>query len=282
MKIEPPSTNGSQTAPGNMHGAVVLPVRPAARAVTVFPEALPAGGPNAWLFLLGRGAFLGIALQRVVIFIVGILAIGLVLLRVPGGGWPALFLLGALGIVLIARSFAARSNYVHFVADVARAPFVEAAPLPTREKLPVYIWGRLEVEGKVGRFAALPGFYRTFASREHAIIGLAASRSWLGISTLIDLEEGLWYAFCAPEDLQEVCTGSIRWGGVRYSALALQRCTARTNANGRIKKRIETLYLATSDSSTRDRILADLAVDGAWAGTPDNQRTNSTRVTSSG
>ncbi len=266
MQMQPPSTNGTHPAPRAERGAVAIQPRPAARpaqqAVTRFPAALPGGGLSQWLFTMGRGTFLGFPLLRVLTFVLVFVALTWLLRWLPGSPWVAIALLAAPIVVALAHTAAARRSFVGFTPDVD-AVAVVAEPLAAAEKLPVYLWGRLEVQERVRSFVALPGFYRTFATREHACIGLAISKSKLGVAALSDLDAGLWYAFCTPTQLISVRTGSVTWGRMRYPALALAYHVQRAHASGRTQKGVETLYIATADDATRKRILADLTVEEA-------------------
>jgi hypothetical protein len=51
----------------------------------------------------------------------------------------------------------------------------------------LYITGALSVEAKVRSFTALPGFYRSFATREHVLIGRVQPRR---IAALCNLARG--------------------------------------------------------------------------------------------
>jgi hypothetical protein len=261
----PPSTNGKHPAPRSERGAVVHS-SPRVPQPTRFPPALPGGGVDWLLFTLGRGTFLGFPLLRVIVFVVIFVAVLFMLRPQAGGWWAAALLLLMLALVALARMAAARRNFVHFREDAAgvREPgdgVVPAAPLPVEEKLPVYLWGNLDVHEKVRRFAALPAFYRTFATREHALIGHVVSMSKLGVAALPDLDAGLWYAFCRPEQLFDVRAGTVRWGQADWPALALIYRTERARPGGRKQSTLETLFVAARDGETVQRVLADLNVE---------------------
>ena len=265
MQVLPPSGNGKHPAPRSARGAVVLrgappPERPATR----FPDPLPGGGGwDGLLFTLGRGTIFGFTLMRVLGFVVVLTAVTWALRPLWGGGWVALALLGGLGIVALARMAAARRNFVRFDEEDGTAP--TAAPLGVPEKLPIYLWGNLEVQGRVRSFAALPSFYRTFATREHALIGLVQAPSRMGVSRLPDLDAGLWYAFCRPEQMIALRSGSAAWGTKRYPALALTYSAARALPNGRAQQSVETIYIAAREEETVRRLWSDLAVEQSAA-----------------
>lgn len=281
MQPQPPSTNGNHPAPRTPRGAVVVraPVG-GIQSPTLFPAPLPAGGTDDLLFTFGRGAFLGFPLGRVITFVVILLALTLALRRFPGGGWVASALLAALAIVVLARTLAARRGFVRFFAEAGDGE-VAAEALPGRDKLPIYLWGNLEVQGRVRSFAALPGFYRTFATREHALIGQVVSNPRLGVAKLADVDAGLWYAFCTPEQVLSLRSGRVGWGRATYAAIALERRTARTQASGRTQYAVETLYLAAHEPETIQRILADLAVECKTANAPARGKAGSRDGTSS-
>ncbi len=274
MQLQPPSSNGTHAAPHIERGAVVVPgptpvQSQPQRPPTRFPEPLPGGGGDDFLYTLARGAFFGFPLKRVVPIVVVFIAVAWLLRPLPGGIGVAGVLLAALALLTLVRALAARRHYVRF----AEGPLAHAgaaitpASLHPNDKVPIYLWGELEVQGRVRSFAALPGFYRTFATREHALIGLVVSVQRLGLARLPDMDAGLWYAFCTPEQIVSLRTGTVLWGKGRYPAIALARHTAPPQSKGRTQQRVEMLYIGTREAATLQRIWADLVVeqDGALA-----------------
>lgn len=209
------------------------------------------------LYWLERGQVAGVSLLRW-LWIGGLLLVLLLPLMIPGGLWAS----GAIGIALavlsIAHRLGSRHAFVRF--DAETMPVVRPEPLPAAEKLPVHATGPLEVDGRVRTFVWLPGFYRTFATREHALLCQCREQRVLGIGHWREAETGLWYGFFKPEHVRALRWGKLKLGGEQRRAIAIEH---QPEANSGLRKRrgVETLYVACPDDSTALRILADLAVE---------------------
>ncbi len=264
----PPSTNGYHPAPpATPSGAVLSPgaaPSASARRPTVFPPDLERFSPALLLYLLGRGQLGGLTLLRW-LWTVGLL-LALVWLTglLPGGLWVSAALLLALLAVTAARILLARRHFVRFVP--LPAPAVEPIVLPPPEKLPIHVTGPLEVNGRVRPFTWLPGFYRTFATREHALLCQCRERRVLALGAWPEAETGLWYGFFRPERIRSLQWGQVTIGAIKRPGLAVEHLpeTSPNPAPGLRKRRtVETLYIACADEATARRILADLSVEAA-------------------
>jgi len=154
-----------------------------------------------------------------------------------------------------------RRDFVHFTAPPTGDPLVDSPHtiLDPSDKLPIHVTGCLEVGGKVQRFTFLPGFYRTFATREHALLCLCRGGRKALLGSWPEAETGVWYAFFHPHAIRKVERGTLHFGSLRSDALAIEIDAAPTR--GRIRRKaIETLYLA-ADPATLDRIRRDLTAD---------------------
>jgi hypothetical protein len=144
---------------------------------------------------------------------------------------------------------------------VAGAPM--AWPLPPNAKLPVYVSGQLSVDTKVRRFAALPGFYRTFATREHALLCQARKRRFLGLATWPEEEEGLWYAFFYAHQVQRLQTGQVAFDGAQFQGFMLEYQPDKP-LDGKTRRRGPqriTLFVAFPKAADYQAALADLMVE---------------------
>lgn len=151
-----------------------------------------------------------------------------------------------------------RQRYVSFSAEPQPEP--QGVPLDPTEKLPIYATGLLGVEGRYQQYTVLPGFYRTFATGEHAVLCLVQDRKWLGLLTWPADEIGMWYAFIQPSDIQQLTWGTLHFGEKDYPALALEY-TLEIPPSPRRKEpeyRRETLYLTTPNSQDMLRLYVDL------------------------
>jgi hypothetical protein len=256
-----PHPGGAFAVRGNGAGlpapAPVTP--PAAAARTVFlPEVRPAT-LRLVLYALGRAELAGTRLWR------WVWAAGLLLALIwlpgwlPGGYWvSAALVLALIGLALL-RVRLGRTDFVTFAEQPL--PPVAPAPLPAAAKLPVYAAGRLGVEAKERRFTWLPGFYRTFATREHALLCHCTPRRVLGIGAWPEDEAGLWYAFFKPEDVRQVRWGTADVGGVPRRTLAVTVEAPPAGNAGKRRGGPETFYIACIEEAQAAAILGDLLHD---------------------
>lgn len=114
---------------------------------------------------------------------------------------------------------ARRRSFVRFTP--ASAPPTNALRLTIADKLPIFATGILNVEGKYRPYTWLPGYYRTFATGEHAILCLVQPRRWLGIMSWQPEELGMWYAFVQPTEVTRVEAGTLRFGSHAAAAVAI-------------------------------------------------------------
>lgn len=188
----------------------------------------------------------------------------------PLAAWHWLILaalvLGGLAVIILAR-LAARQNFVVFTVrpDLAAPP---SMPLDPQDKVQTYATGHFEVEGKVGFFGGLLAYWRTFATREHAVMAILHRTRFLGLARTADAQLGMWYIFIAPENIEEVSAGDLQFGGQRHPALRITyRHIPPQAAARRLAARLHTpplhraVYLAFEDDAARSRVWADV-LDG--------------------
>ena len=154
---------------------------------------------------------------------------------------------------------ARRQGYVQFTP--LPAPPVAPKPLPPNAKLPVYISGLLAVDTKARPFAGLPGFYRTFATREHVLIGQVRARRF-GVAAWPPEEEGLWYAFFAAGHVHALRTGTVAFDRRSLPGFALDY-TPPPGHDGKQRRKPQrrTVYVAFPQPEDFQAALADLAVE---------------------
>ncbi len=268
--------NGDSTAPPGKSGAFFVPLpgaaarnggapRVSAPPPTRFPPELRGAGSGGLLYTLGRTQI--IAFPPATWMVAAGVAAAL-LLALQAGVWPwvgAALLGSALALRLLVWRVV-RSGGVRFVpsGDAALLGGIgEPLALPAQSKLPVYVSGCLEVGNRVQRFALLPGFYRTFATREHALLCLCQSGRRLLVAEWPEAEVGLWYAFVKPQQLRALQAGTLHHGRLALTALALE--VDATPTRGRVRRRaVETLYLA-GEAADLARIARDLTLDAPFA-----------------
>lgn len=256
-KPSPIHTNGHYETPLESSGVSLRRPAPVHKP-TVFPSDLPLRGLSAILYGLHRFHLSGLAFSRYVaafwLLIAALAALG----ALPGR-WITMTIALLLWVVqVVISSRHSRQHYVKFIEE----PLVtlNGSPLETNEKLPIYATGLLSVEGRYQTFSALPGFYRTFATGEHAILCLVQQRNWMALLSWPADEVGMWYAFIKPGEIQQIRWGVVRFGNNSMPGLAVQYELEIPPGprRKRAEVRQETLYLATPQVEDAQRIYVDL------------------------
>jgi hypothetical protein len=184
------------------------------------------------------------------------------------GHWvvPALLALAGLMLVIV-RTAAGSRSYVVFAPGPGAAP-PQAEALHPSDKQAVRATGMFDVEGRSGFFADLTAYWRTFASREHAVMAIAHGSRFLGVGSRPAEDVGMWYAFFRPETIEAITPGMLAFGARRGPALRIAyRYTRPPTDDGRRRANPKTmrtiLYLMCEDEGARSRIWADLLADGS-------------------
>ncbi len=209
----------------------------------------------------------------------------------PAGHWLGLAaLLLAAGAALWLRLWAARRRYGIFLPD-ASAPPPGPAALDPGDKVKLYATGRFTVQGKSRVFAGLLAYWRTFATREHAVMAIAHASRFL-LARRPEADVGMWYLFLKPADIEAITPGRLTTGRVTRPALRVAYRAAASGPSpqrrlaedagrdaGRSARRslaervrgsptegrpvIETADLGFDDEPARARVWADLLAGGA-------------------
>lgn len=230
---------------------------------TTFPSDPQSGSLRTFLHNASNHYIGGTTLFRYLLWIPVLLAIvwfsGLLPLRWVGG---TVFILLALALVIVLRRSRSR-DFVHF-HELPR-PDVTPQPMDAQDKVPVHATGFFEVEGKQQRHTWLPGYYRTFATREHALLCLVQERQFMRISRRLADETGMWYVFFRGNVIQSVRWGELHFGNQPRQAIAVdyQVTVPPKNRFQRERTITETIYMAVQDQEHGLRILADLLHDAA-------------------
>jgi hypothetical protein len=222
------------------------------------PELVPATRQGQ-LYLASRALWLGWPLLRWLTLLSALPFVGWL------NGWALLIWLAAASACKVWATLCQRTHFTHF-APHADTPL--PAPQPLAHKTALYASGLLQVGQKVQHFAFLPGFYRTFATREHALLCQVRPRSIWRIARWPEDEVGLWYAFWTASQLTAVTPGQIDNGQQRLPALAITYCPAAPPDSR--QPAATTLYLAFLNEEARSNVLADLLVD--WPPTMEPTR----------
>jgi hypothetical protein len=183
----------------------------------------------------------------------------------PAWHWLILtFLLMGGGAVLILHGWARRRSYVVFTPDPGLAP-PGPEPLQPDEKLSLHATGRFEVQGRERLFADLTAYWRTYASREHAVLAIQHPSRFLLLGHSRQEDAGMWYAFIPPAAIAQVTPGTLRFGRAASPGLRVvyRRQPPAPEGKRPARPAAAAIYLAFADGVLRERVWADLAVDRA-------------------
>ncbi len=199
----------------------------------------------------------------------GLLAAAIIVLQWLARGRPplpvwhwlvlALILLGVLGLVVL-RNWAARAGYVRFTPQPALD-----APRPLRmapdDKEAAFVTGRFEVEAKEAHLANLTAYWRSFGSREHAIMAIQpVSRFLLG--SFPGERVGMWYIFFRPEEVEGALAGTVAFGAACQPGLRISYWRQPPSDGKKAKRPVrEVVHLAFESEAGRERVWADLLAD---------------------
>lgn len=177
------------------------------------------------------------------------------------GRW---FIAGLCLVLLVSFSWIRRhwhgQEYVQFREGTR--PQVKPLPLAPSDSIPINASGYFTVEGKSERFTWLQGYFRTFATREHAVICLMQPQRFL-LAEWPEKDIGMWYIFFYPQDIRGIRYGSVTFGRVTQPGLAIEH-EIHIPKSGRFSRERtvqETIFLASPTEEDTRRILADLLYD---------------------
>ena len=116
----------------------------------------------------------------------------------PAWHWAILTLLLLAGAALVVlRGWAAQRSYVTFDPQPGlMAP--PAAPVSPEDKVPLRATGWFDVQGAERFFADLTAYWRTYASREYAVLAIQHPTRFLLLAHSRPEDAGMWYAFISP------------------------------------------------------------------------------------
>ncbi len=266
-----PSMNGKVEAPSTNSGASVVSTQR-----TVFPEAVLQESLRTSFYYLSRHTLAGISLWRWLLGGFFLLALLWGLVALPGQWWVSGLLLLCWVIILSLFLRWRRHDFTAF--SPLPLPAVPMVALTAADKVGIFTTGHLTVENKAQRFTWLPGFFRTFATREHAIMCYVKQRSWFGLGQWPDQEIGLWYLFFYPHELREVAWGHLTFGRVAQLAIAItyQRTIPKRGRFQPERLINEVVYLGVATEEDGKRILADLFYDQTISITTEVKATSRT------
>lgn len=165
---------------------------------------------------------------------------------------------------------AARRDYVSFTPET-HVP--EAARLSPQTHVGVWATGLFEVEGRLRRHTWLQATYRTFPSREHAVIATCVPSTLLRIGRSRGQDHGMWYIFCLPQAIRNVQVGYVQFGRRQQPAVAL---THTTDVPGRFRRKRTrrenvVVYLGCARTADALTIAGDLQAENVRLAAADSR-----------
>lgn len=228
---------------------------------TVFPPEAENDSLRTLLYNAYRHEFGGAPLTRWLI--IGLIALAILWITgLPPGRWwvggAALLLALTLIITIVVTR---RRDFVRF--EESLPPEVVPVKLKPADKIPVNVTGYFSVEGQYARYTWLPGFYRTFATREHALLCLVRDRRFLRIGRWPGFQTGMWYVFFTPEMMRRIRYGRLHFGRKAAPAVAVdyEFTIPKSGRFQRDQQVEETVYIACQNEEDARRIWADLIVE---------------------
>lgn len=151
-------------------------------------------------------------------------------------------------------------DYVQFVESPT--PSLSPQPLAPKDSVPIHASGYFTVEEKSERFTWLQGYFRTFATREHAVICLVQPKRFL-LAEWPEKDVGMWYVFFFPKSVRSIRYGTVSYGRDTQTCLAIEHeiLIPKRGRFSRERTVQETVLLASPTEEDTRRILADLLHD---------------------
>jgi hypothetical protein len=161
--------------------------------------------------------------------------------------------------------------YLIFTAQ-PELPVPAGQALDPADKIALHATGQYEVEGKSHFFADLLAYWRTFATREHAVMAIVHESRYLLFGTMPESDIGMWYIFFKPRDIRSVAAGQLTYGAQHRPALAVSYLGPPGPSPSGLRRLFSkaptrekmTAYLVFDDEAGRACVWADLLADGPW------------------
>jgi hypothetical protein len=253
-----PSRNGKHDTFHEIGEVPQVAPQPRTSPQTVFLDDHESLTFRSLIYRLSRFLVGGAPAARFITYSLAIVGITWGLARLPGGWYGAAFLFAlVVAQQLLFRNLRKR-DFVGF--EPSSVPSVTPKLMPPPDKIALYATGLLSVVGKQRRYTWVPGFYRTFATGEHAVMCLVRDRRFLGIGQWPEDEVGMWYAFFEPRAVRSLEWGLLHYGSQPMTAISvfyeLRIPASSPNKPDRIV--MEKVYLAFPSDVEARTVLADL------------------------
>ncbi|MCS6845047.1 MAG: hypothetical protein NZ528_12115 [Caldilineales bacterium] len=233
-------------------------------------------------YRLRRHLWGGLSFDRWLALALVLVAVAMALRLLPGGPTGALVCLAAVGFLLLFDRWASGRSYVLFRRrPLPIDPDGDHAMLSPADKVAVRATGIFEVGEKVQPFTDLEGYFRSFQTREHAVMAKVPP-SRLLMAEWPREDYGMWYIFFKNKELRRIEAGDLYFGAHRRPALRLrveqtlpykpsplEAWGVPPKERPKPKVRKQTVHLAFDSAEERNRVLANLLAD---AGSVNGER----------
>lgn len=229
---------------------------------TTFPSDSPNMSMRTILYGIVNHYFGGITLFRWLnLLFVGVILVAIIAATAYWVTGLSVILLVVAGMWLLRRVYQ-HHDYIRFYPkDV---PFADQGDrLSPSAKVPVHVTGLFAVEERNARFTWLPGFYRSFATREHALLCQHPETHFLKIAGCEPDNIGMWYVFFQPDEVKAIRWGEIMFGSTPRHCIAVDRMVEK-KAKSRFRRdkiTAESTYIAVTSIADGQRIWDDLRSD---------------------
>jgi hypothetical protein len=176
----------------------------------------------------------------------------------PGGPVLGLLLLATILLLVTGQGWARRRLYVWFLPEAFSSAPPRPAALQPHDKVLVRATGLFNVDGQEAVWTDLVAYYRTFATREHAIMARRTPTRFLGFGEREPETLGMWYLFITPTALARVTPGQLYFGREPRPALRLNY--QHRTPKGKVAPAVA--YLSFDSTADRETVWADLVWDG--------------------
>lgn len=229
-------------------------------------------------YQLRRHLWGGLSFDRWLVLALVLVAVAMAIRLLPGGPTGALACLGVVGFVFLFDKWASGRSYVLFRSrPLPLDPNDNHAMLSPADKVAVWATGIFEVGEKTQPFTELGGYFRSFQTREHAVMAKVPP-SRLLMAEWPKEDYGMWYIFFKNKELRRIEAGDLYFGAHRRPALRLrveqtlpykpsplEAWGVPPKEKPKPKVRKQTVHLAFNTVEDRDRVLANLLADAALA-----------------
>jgi hypothetical protein len=172
---------------------------------------------------------------------------------IPGAPW-LVYVLAVLFVVFWGVTLLARRNQYVIFTPSPTSLLPDVGVLDPTDKIELRATGRFEVEGKGQTFTEIVAYFRSFATREHAVMAIVPPSRFLLVGSRPDGHAGMWYIFFQPRHIMRLQRGMLAFGRETRPAICVL-------CEGQEEGSEEVVYLSFNEEESLRRVLANLLYD---------------------